>query len=459
LNIASALLKQVLEQRDFECWGNLRKHYLPSEYHTLFNIIDKHCEKNHALPTFEELKFGIRDAQTRAKLYAVETIEVDVSAQLLLDYLKNEYTQREILGQLEIYVDSSIAFETAEESLASLHQIIIDVEQKVDIKDPSETMERITLFESDEELSKYITLGLNSDYDSEFKFSPIDFILIGGRRGAGKSITCANLVVNARNAGKASIYFTIEMDSRQILQRICSMDTAIPLGRLRVKNLSVTEWEIAAKWWCARKEHGEFHYKEYLKHRDWDKLHNSLLREKLLPGQIHIIYDPSLTLAKINSEVARVLSLEGDIALVVVDYLNQVRRSNLPGKQYDWTEQIEVSKAIKLMAQEYKFPFISPYQIDATGEARFSKGILDAADAAFIMETHDHADGCITFKCTKMRGQEEKDFTSEMDWNTLKIGPGSKEPPKEKEATKIGKKKKTDEVEKSTESIDEELPF
>ena len=253
MNIASALLKQVLEQSDFECWGNLRKHYLPSEYHTLFTIIDKHCEKNHQLPSFEELKFGIRDAQTRSKLYAVETVEVDVSAGLLLDYLKNEYAQREILGQLETYIDSSIAFETAEESLASLHQVILNVEQKVDIKDPSETMERITLFESDEDLARYITLGLNADYDADIKFAPDDYILIGGRRGAGKSVTCANLVVNAKHSGKASIYFTIEMNSRNILQRICAIETKIPFGRLRIKSLSVTEWEAVAKWWCARR--------------------------------------------------------------------------------------------------------------------------------------------------------------------------------------------------------------
>ena len=455
MNIASALLKQVLDQGDFECWGNLRKHYLPSEYHTLFTIIDKHCERNHELPSFEELKFGIRDAQTRSKLYAVETVEVDVSATLLLDYLKNEYAQREILGQLEIYIDSSIAFETAEESLASLHQVILNVEQKVDVKDPSETMERITLFESDEDLARYITLGLNTDYDADIKFAPSDYILIGGRRGAGKSVTCANLVVNAKNSGKASIYFTIEMDSRNILQRICSIETKVPFGRLRVKNLSVTEWEAVAKWWCARREHGEFHYKEYLKDRDFDTLHLRLVREKLLPGQIHIVYDPALTLAKITTEVARISGIEEELGLVVIDYLNQVKRHVAPGKQYDWTEQIEISKAIKTMAQEYRVPFVSPYQIDESGEARFAKGILDSADAAFIMNTHEHSAGCITFKCTKMRNNEEKSFTTEMDWATLKIGPGTVEEPKVEKPSK----KTMKDFKQPTEPVDEEVPF
>jgi replicative DNA helicase len=457
LNIASALLKQVLELSDFDCWGNVRKHYLPVEYHTLYTIIDKHCEHNHSLPTFEELKFGIRDARTRDKLYAIEAVEVDVAPVLLLDYLKNEYTQREILGQLEHYIDSSIAFETAEESISHLHQIILDVEQKVDIKDPSETMERITLFESDEELARYVSLGLNTNFDEKIKFAPSDYILIGGKRGAGKSIVCANLAVNTRNSGKAAIYFTIEMDSRSILQRICAIDVGVPFGRLRTKSLSLTEWELVAKWWCDRREHGDFHYKQYLNDRDFDKLHVRLVREKLLPGQIHIVYDPSLTSAKITSEVARISSFE-DVGLVIVDYLNQVKRTVAPGKQYDWTEQIEISKGLKSMAQEYNYPVVSPYQIDATGEARFAKGILDSADAAFILEAHDKSDNCITFQCTKMRSNAEENFTSQMNWNTLKIGPESAEAPKPKAKESKESKKAKPEAIPSTEPVND-CPF
>ena len=441
MNIASALIKRILQIGDFETWTNVRKHYLPSEYHTLFTVIDKHCESNHSLPTFEELKFGIRDAQTRAKLFAVETIEVDVDPSLLLDYLKNEYAQREILGQLETYIDNSIAFETAEESLSHLHQIVLDVEQKVEIKDPSETMERITLFESDEELSNYISLGLNADYDELIKFSPKDYILIGGKRGAGKSVTCANLAVNTKNAGRSAIYFTIEMDSRNILQRCCSLDTGIAFGRLRTKNLSLPEWDIVAKWWSDRREHGEFHYREFLKDRDFDQLHLRLTREKLVDNQIQIIYDPNLTLAKIKSEVDK-LTKNNDVGVIIVDYLNQVKRSITPGKQYDWTEQIEISKALKSMAQEYNVPVVSPYQIDASGEARFAKGILDAADAAFTMNTWSHEDSCITFECVKMRNNELKTFTSEVDWSSLKIGPGTALTPKERAAAE----KKTEET-------------
>ena len=66
---------------------------------------------------------------------------------------------------------------------------------------------------------------------------------------------------------------------------------------------------------------------------------------------------------------------------------------------------------------------VSPYQTDATGEARFAKGILDSADTAFALDAHQKEDNIITFKCVKMRNGEETDFTSTMDWATLTIGP------------------------------------
>ena len=153
---------------------------------------------------------------------------------MLLQYLKNEYAQKEILNSLEDYIDNSVAFEDAEESVTHLHQIVLDVEKKVDLELPQESMQRINLFESDEELGNYLSLGLNTAYDHEIQFSPKDLVLIGGRRGAGKSMTCANIAHNVFESGRSAMYFTIEMDSRSILQRLCSIATGIPLSLIHI---------------------------------------------------------------------------------------------------------------------------------------------------------------------------------------------------------------------------------
>jgi replicative DNA helicase len=437
LNIASALIKQVLELQDFQTWSVTHRHYLPSEYHSLYKIIDKHCESFHKMPTVEDLKYEIRDSATREKLFAIEAVEVDADPEMLLQYLKNEYTQKEILDSLEDYVEHSVAFEDAEESVNHLHQIVLDIEGKVDLQDPQESMQRIELFEPEEDLARYMKFGLNEEYDHEIQFSPRDLVMVGGRRGAGKSVICANIANNVYESGKSAIYFTIEMDSRSILQRCCSIATKIPFARLRTQNLNITEWELVANWWANRYVDGQDRLKEYREHRDFDKLHNVLKsNHELLPTQqLDVVYEPSLTLSKIRAELDKKVK-PLNVGVIIVDYINQVKRSSLParaGGQYDWTEQIEVSKALKSMAQEYDCTVFSPYQTDASGEARFAKGILDAADAAYTLETWDHEDACITLNCVKMRSASMKSFTSEVDWDSLKIGPESALTPQERE--------------------------
>ena len=436
MNIASALIKQVLTLQDFQTWSVTHKQYLPTEYHGLYKIIDKHCEDFHKMPTIEDLKFEIRDSGTREKLYAIEAVEVDADPHMLLEYLKNEYTQKEILDSLEDYVENSVAFENAQESVNHLHQIVLDIEDKVDLEDPQESMQRIELFEPEEDLAKYMKLGLNEEYDYEIQFSPRDLVMVGGRRGAGKSVICANIANAVYASGKSAMYFTIEMDSRSILQRCCSIATEVPFARLRTQNLSVTEWEKVATWWAARYVDGQDRLKDYRIHRDFNKLHTSLKSQhELLPTQqLDVVYDPALTLSKIRAELDKKVKPLG-VGVIIVDYINQVKRSSLPsrGGQYDWTEQIEVSKALKSMAQEYDCTVFSPYQTDASGEARFAKGILDAADAAYTLETWDHEDACITLNCVKMRSASMKSFTSQVDWDSLKIGPESAMTPKEKE--------------------------
>ena len=436
MNISSAFMKQVLVTQDFETWTQVRKHYLPAEYHRLFTEVDKHCEKFQKMPTIEDLKFELRDSATKELLYAVENVEVDAEAFMLLQYLKNEFTQKEILTQLEDYVDKSISFEDAEESVAHLKQIAVEVEEKVDLQHPDESMQRIPMWEPDEDLAKYLPLGLNTEYDYDISFSPRDLILVGGRRGAGKSITCANIANSVVENGKTAIYFTIEMDSRSILQRCCSIATGVPFSRLRTKNLSVTEWEGVAKWWAARFMNSQDQLTEYRNHRDFDKFHDKLKSEcEILPTQLDVLYRPSLTIGDIQATLQTKLHDGHNVGVIIVDYINQVKRSRIParGGQYDWTEQIEVSKALKTMAQKYETPVFSPYQTDASGEARFAKGILDAADAAYAMEPWEQEDACMTFKCVKMRSAVMRSFTSTMDWETLKIGPDTALSPKERE--------------------------
>ncbi len=438
MNLTSALLKQIITQEDFESWGNLRENYLSAEYQSLYKVIDTHIKNFNGLPTFEDLKLSIRDRKLQEKVFAIEAVEVDVDAWVLLEYLKNEYTQVEILDELDSFIDKTVAISNAEENVEALQNIVLDIGDRVDLKPPEENMQTIALFDSEKDLKKFLPLGLNDDYDQSMKFSPRDLVLVGGRRGAGKSLTCVNIANNVYNQGRSSIYFTIEMDSRSILQRMCALGARIPISRLATRNLTTTEWNRVGEWWAGRFEGGTELLPEFYDNKDFDGFHKKL---QTLPlnndRQLDVVYDPVLSLAKIRQELESRVA-QRDYGVIIVDYLNQVKRSNAPSRsgQYDWTEQIEVSKTLKSMAQEYEVPVFSPYQTDNTGEARFAKGILDAADAAFTIETWSPEDECITFNCTKMRSAKMEGFTSVMDWETLKIGPQSTMNPKDRDALK-----------------------
>ena len=431
-------MKQIITQEDFDTWGNLRENYLSNEYQPLYKAMDTHIKNFNALPTFDDLKLSIRDRKLQEKVFAIEAVDIDIDAWVLLEYVKNEYTQVEILNELDGFIDKTVAISNAEENVEALQTIVLDIGERVDLKPPEENMQTIALFDTEKDLKKYLPLGLNDEYDQSMKFSPRDLVLVGGRRGAGKSLTCVNIANNVYEQGRSSIYFTIEMDSRSILQRMCALGARIPISRLATRNLTNTEWNRVAEWWAGRFDGGVELLPNFYEDRDFDEFHKKLQTRPLHKDrQLDVVYDPVLTLPRIRQELESKLS-QGDYGVIIVDYLNQVKRSNVPsrGGQYDWTEQIEVSKTLKSMAQEYNVPVFSPYQTDNTGEARFAKGILDAADAAYTIETWSPEDECITFNCTKMRSAKMEGFTSVMDWETLKIGPQSTMNPKDRDAIK-----------------------
>lgn len=426
MNITSILLKKVISEVDSEIWGQIKPNYLSTEYQALYKVLNNYFEDKGRLPSFDVLKLAIRSEAILNKVYAIELAEdVDISNAELLEYLKNKFVQEEILGKISQYLDESIMIGSAKENVDKLYEIITHIEDRVDLKDPEEDMGRIELFETEEDLKKAFRLGLNAEYDKLMTFASTDYILIGGRRGSGKSLTCSNIAVNTFDTlEKSSIYFTIEMTSRAILQRNCAISTGVDARKIKTRNLDVIEWEKVAKWWASRFDGGHEAFHRYLKHRDFNQLHLELRKCNLFSHkQMDVVYDPSMSLATIRSELDKKVERLNP-AVIIVDYVNQVSRSgHRKTGQYDWTEQIEVSKALKAIAQEYKVPVISPYQIDATGEARFAKGLLDSADAAFTLDPHDKEDSCVSFNCVKMRDANEISFTSKADWSNLRFGP------------------------------------
>ena len=145
MNISSALIKQVISCKDSNVWSSLRRDYLPTSYHRVFSVIEKHVEKNHELPSFDDLVLEVRDSSTKEKVLAIEALAVDADPGFLLECLKNEYAQRLILNSLEKYIDNSVAYLDADESVSALHDIVLDVGDKVELDTHQQSMQRISV--------------------------------------------------------------------------------------------------------------------------------------------------------------------------------------------------------------------------------------------------------------------------------------------------------------------------
>lgn len=435
MNLSAALLKRVIETSDSEVWGKLRPHYLPPEYLPLYKAIDKHFTSYLALPTFDELKLGVRSPRLLEEVHALHLHSVDADADVLLEHLKNEFTQKELLTGIKTYLSGSILLDNAEESLEHLEDIILDVRDKVELEEEDESMQDIDPVLSEEEIADLIPLGFNSEFDALAKYGRGDLILVGGKRGKGKSLTCANIIASQFKRGNSGQYFTIEMRKKPIFQRMAAISCGIKATKLSQGGLDSDDYFNLAKWQASRFEGGEEVFLQFAEHRDYSRFHKEVTKCSLKKeNQIDIVYSSSMTVSKVRAEVERLKRQAGDnLTVVAVDYINQVRRSNSPNDRYDWKEQVEISADLKQIAQDYGVLMFVPYQIDNTGEARYAKGILDAADASFILDSYSKKDKCITFASTKMRGlDDEMQFTSVMDWDTLKIGPQPTLTPKEK---------------------------
>ena len=157
MTVESALLKQLLSHGDFETWNRLKQHYLPEgEYQKLWKIVDKHVHKFQAMPSFEDLKFEVRSRELQEKIYAIEAVDTEVSAYELLEYLKDQFTQSEILSKIETYLDDTISIADAKENIDHLQEIVVAVQDRVDTTKDNDPMDEVELFDSEEDLARRI---------------------------------------------------------------------------------------------------------------------------------------------------------------------------------------------------------------------------------------------------------------------------------------------------------------
>jgi replicative DNA helicase len=449
MDCSAIVLNKLLQERNLDMWSRLKLVFLDPAFSSLYSAISKYYDNYNTIPSFDELELTLREGPALRTLATLRLADnEDISAEVALNALIDQYTQNETVKLLDKFIDKLPIYDSAEikENLAA---IVLSIDEKTLTTEGVYNMADIMLFKNAEEMARdRVHLGFNNTFDATLAgVARQELILIGGKRGSGKSIASSNIAVNQYESGNTSVIFSIEMVAHEVLERNLSILADVNHQSIKQNRLTDDELLKVIKARAAMFVDAGDLVEQFKAHRDKYKFESALVREKRLKpdNQMIIIDDRALTLTSLDLHLGKLKGKFGDkFTVAVVDYLNQIVIEG--ASQFDWQPQIVISKKLKELARKYDIVMVSPYQIDASGEARFAKGILDAADIALVMEAHDKDKGALTFNTTKIRGGREMTFTSPINWDTLRISPNTIDAPEAKETVKRVSKKKVDDA-------------
>jgi replicative DNA helicase len=172
-------------------------------------------------------------------------------------------------------------------------------------------------------------------------FQDSELIVIAERPGLGKTSLALQIAIRtAQRTGKRVAFFSLEMARVAITQRILCTDARIDSNVLRAGRMSIEEEQRMAQ---------------------------SAERNAPLPI---IIEDRSdLTLDNIRS-MARSLTREKEVSLIIIDYLQLMKGQRRDGRQQ---EIAEISRGLKGLAKELDIPIVALAQLNRQSELRTDK--------------------------------------------------------------------------------------
>lgn len=187
-----------------------------------------------------------------------------------------------------------------------------------------------------------------------------DLVILAARPGMGKTALALNIAYNVAmspryNPKKSVVFFSLEMSSAQLAQRIISSACMIDHGVLQRGALSEDEWRLLV---------------EFQKER--------------LFGTRFLISDDSM--ASITDMKAKIRRVE-NVGLVVVDYL-QLMGGNNPDRV---REISEITRSFKIMAKEFDIPILLLSQLSRAISKRDDKTpqLSDLRDSGSIEQDAD----------------------------------------------------------------------
>lgn len=450
INLQKLALRRLLVSQSNELYSKLQVQYFTGINITVFNRITSYYRANTALPSLDELNAIRKDAvlqeyiETQIGSEEVECVEL--KNDFLVSQLQDYFIRDETLSFMDDMVDNLDEYEKSE-IVDKFQNHMLNLNSAIPEDDELHDVGALDFFPSGDDFKIYPS-GLSAEHDNiNGGFATQELVLLGGRRGSGKSIISLNMAINRFLDGNTVSFFTIEMRYKEVYDRALSIVAEVPfLDIFRNKLTSDQKIQIArAKFDTFYKESdtvknllGDLERTRNFKHFE-DSV--KIQKPELKDNRLFLIDDESLTINRVDHYANMFKNKYPDYNMAVVDYLNIMKHED----QKDWKTQIVIADALKGLARRHDLTMISPYQIDASGEARFSKGILDSADRSFNFfppnEGEDRQmENKLAIHTTKIRNGRHMSFDIGMNWECVKIDPNSSKAINEKphRAAKFG---------------------
>lgn len=434
INTQALVLKLLLSssESDLVLWFDAAKsEYFSDSYRRIRKLISGFYEKHNRLPNITELKVANNRASTiLSTLSALERTDIpeEVDLSIAVEALTNEYAQQLSLKTIQDKLLKDIVILDAQEITERLSEIQTFVSDHLDTSDKVFTGKQLSIFQTEEEsLLETIMTKTSVRWDLDYgALRRQDLLLLGGKRGSGKSVMSMNFATNQFREGYICPYFTIEMRAGETFQRFLANIASVDAMGIRNKNLDSNSLERLALARAGMFEGGIEEATKFLVDTTTPtKMHEVYSLEKSLcklpeVTPVVIVDDSELRLSSIDAHLSNLVAKYGNnITMCVVDYVNQVIVEN-QANMYDWKDQLIVAKGLKNLARKHNLAMISPYQINNDGEARLSQAILDPADYAMIIHAYENVD-IICLEATKVRSISNVTFIIPMDWETLTL--------------------------------------
>lgn len=169
-----------------------------------------------------------------------------------------------------------------------------------------------------------------------------DFVIVAGRPSMGKTSLAIQMGLSGARAAGPTAVFSAEMSEEAIRQRILCMEGSVDSRRLRSGKLTKMEWYQLSD-----------------------------ASDKLWKLPFHVDDSTDVSAMDIRTKCRELKALEGDLRLVVIDYLQLLRPIRDRGNVN--IELTETAKALKQLAREMDCPVIALSQLSRAVERREDK--------------------------------------------------------------------------------------